>query len=55
MEGLGVNQIYSKECCTVNMVGIDVSKGKKIVSVQRPFNETAANPFEVCHTCSELK
>ena len=39
----------------MNAVGIDVSKGKSMVSVQRPFNETVAKPFEVRHTGSELK
>ncbi|MDE6590556.1 MAG: IS110 family transposase [Oscillospiraceae bacterium] len=39
----------------MNAVGIDVSKGKSMVSVQRPFNETVAKPFEVRHTGSKLK
>lgn len=39
----------------MNAAGIDVSKGKSMVSVQRPFNETVAKPFEVRHTGSELK
>lgn len=38
----------------MNAVGIDVSKGKSIVSVIRPFGELVAKPFEVCHTSSEL-
>ena len=39
----------------MNAVGIDVSKGKSMVTVRRPFNETVAKPFEVRHTGSELK
>ena len=39
----------------MNVAGIDVSKGKSMVSIQRPFNETVAKPFEVRHTGSELK
>ncbi len=55
MEGLDANQIYTEECCAVNAAGIDVSKGKSMVAVLRPFNETVAKPFEVRHTGSELK
>jgi len=39
----------------VNAAGIDVSKGRSMVAVLRPFNETVAKPFEVRHTGSELK
>ena len=38
-----------------NVVGIDVSKGKSMVSVLRPFGEVVAKPFSVGHTGSELK
>ncbi len=38
----------------MNAVGIDVSKGKSMVSVIRPFGELMAKPFEVRHTSSEL-
>ena len=31
----------------MNAVGIDVSKGKSMVSVLRPFGELVAKPFEV--------
>ncbi len=55
MERLGANQIYDRECCEVNAAGIDVSKGKSMVAVLRPFDETVAKPFEVRHTGSELK
>ena len=39
----------------MNAVGIDVSKGKSMVSVLRPFGEVVAKAFEVCHTASELR
>jgi len=39
----------------VNAAGIDVSKGKSMVSVMRPFGEVVAKPFTVRHTGSELK
>lgn len=39
----------------MNAVGVDVSKGKSMVTIRRPFNETVAKPFEVRHTGSELK
>ena len=38
-----------------NAAGIDVSKGKSVVSVLRPFGEVVAKPFSVGHTSSELK
>lgn len=38
----------------MNAVGIDVSKGKSMVSVIRPFGELVARPYEVRHTSSEL-
>ena len=39
----------------MNSAGIDVSKGKSMVAVFRPFNEAVAKPFEVRHTGSELR
>ena len=39
----------------MNAVGIDISKGKSMVSVIRPLGEVVAKPFPVCHTGSELK
>ena len=39
----------------MNAAGIDVSKGKSMVSVMRPFGEVVAKPFTVRHTGSELK
>jgi transposase len=38
----------------MNAVGIDVSKGKRMVVVMRPFGEIVASPFEVSHTANEL-
>lgn len=38
----------------MNAVGIDVSKGKSMVSVICPFGKLVAKPFEVRHTSSEL-
>ena len=38
-----------------NVAGVDVSKGKSMVSVLRPFGEVVAKPFSVSHTGSELK
>lgn len=38
----------------MNAVGIDVSKGKSMVAILRPFGEVVRSPFEVAHTGSEL-
>lgn len=38
----------------MNCVGIDVSKGKSMIAVMRPFGEVVFTPFEVQHTASEL-
>ena len=38
----------------MNAVGIDVSKGKSMVAIMRPFGEVVRSPFEVSHTGSEL-
>ena len=38
----------------MNAVGIDVSKGKSMVCVMRPFGEVVASPFEVAHTAGEF-
>lgn len=38
----------------MNAVGIDVSKGKSMIAVMRPFGEVVCSPFEVTHTSSEL-
>ena len=34
----------------MNAVGIDISKGKSMVAVARPFGEILSKPFEVLHT-----
>ena len=34
----------------MNAVGVDVSKGKSMVAVMRPFGEVVISPFEVAHT-----
>ena len=39
----------------MNAVGIDISKGKSMVAIMRPFGEVVASPFEVMHTDSELR
>lgn len=38
----------------MNAVGIDISKGKSMVAVVRPFGELVMKPYEVRHTYSEL-
>lgn len=38
----------------MNAVGIDVSKGKSMVVIMRPFGEIVVSPFEVTHTAHEL-
>jgi transposase len=39
----------------MNAVGIDVSKGKSMIAIARPFGEVVCKPYEVRHTASELK
>ena len=38
----------------MNAVGIDVSKGKSMVAILRPYGEIVVSPFEVMHTASNL-
>ena len=38
----------------MNAVGIDVSKGKSMVAILRPYGEVVSLPFEVRHTSSEI-
>jgi transposase len=38
----------------MNAVGIDVSKGKSMVAVIRPFGEVVFAPFEISHTDKDL-
>ena len=39
----------------MNAVGIDVSKGKSMIAIVRPFGEVIATPYEVHHTAGELR
>ena len=39
----------------MNAVGIDVSKGKSMIAIVRPFGEVVTIPYEVRHTTSELR
>ena len=38
----------------MNAVGIDVSKGKSMVAIMRPFGEIVSPPFEIKHTTSDI-
>ena len=38
----------------MNAVGIDVSKGKSMVTILRPFGEIVSSPFEIKHTSSRV-
>jgi len=38
----------------MNAVGIDVSKGKSMVAIMRPFGEVVTSPYEIAHAGSEL-
>ena len=38
----------------MNSVGIDISKGRSMAAVIRPFEDVVISPFEVRHTDSEL-
>lgn len=38
----------------MNAVGIDVSKGKSVVAIMRPFGEIVSAPFEINHTTSDI-
>lgn len=37
----------------MNAVGIDVSKGKSMVVILRPFGEIVKSPFEIKHSSSD--
>lgn len=39
----------------MNAVGIDVSKGKRMVAIMRPFGEIVSSPFEIKHTLSDIQ
>ena len=38
----------------MNAVGIDVSKGKSMVAILRPFGEIVYSPFEIKHTSHDI-
>ena len=38
----------------MNAVGIDISKGKSMVAIMRPYGEIVSAPFEVKHTSSAI-
>ena len=38
----------------MNAVGIDVSKGKSVVAIMRPYGEVVYSPFELKHTASDI-
>ena len=38
----------------MNAVGIDVSKGKSMVAIMRPFGGIVSTPFEIKHTTSDI-
>lgn len=38
----------------MNAVGIDISKGKSMVAVARPFGEAVSKPFEIHHTANGI-
>lgn len=38
----------------MNAVGIDVSKGKSMIAIIRPFGEIISSPFEIRHTSTEI-
>lgn len=38
----------------MNAVGIDVSKGKSMIAILRPYGEIVSSPFEIHHTFSEI-
>ena len=38
----------------MNAVGIDISKGKSMIAILRPFGEIVSSPFEIYHTSAEI-
>ena len=38
----------------MNSVGIDISNGKSMVAIMRPFGEIVSAPFEIKHTNSAI-
>lgn len=45
---------FSPKVFLLNSIGINVSKGKRIVAIMRPLGEVARVPFEVNHTVNGL-
>ena len=39
----------------MNAVGIDVSKGKSMIAIIRPYGEIVSLPFEIRHTSKEIR
>ena len=39
----------------MNSVGIDISKGKSMVAIMRPFGEVVASPYEISHSAKDLR
>lgn len=39
----------------MNAVGIDVSKGKSMVAILRPYGEIVSSPFEIKHTSGNIR
>lgn len=39
----------------MNAVGIDVSKGKSMIAILRPYGEIISSPFEIRHTSNEIR
>lgn len=39
----------------MNAVGIDVSKGKSMIAILRPYGEIVSSPFEIKHTSSNIQ
>ena len=39
----------------MNAVGIDVSKGKSMIAILRPYGEIVSPPFEIHHTSNEIR
>ena len=40
---------------SMNAVGIDVSKGKSMVAILRPYGEIVSSPFEIKHTSGNIQ
>lgn len=38
----------------MNEVGINVSKGKRMVAIMRPLSEVVATPFKSKHTTNDI-